>query len=174
MSRRHLPFCRLDNRTIYLGIHLLLPLEYCPGPYPALFIITTRTTSCRSTLPPMHGRYRKLRCPAARRPDLRQCPRVSQSGPGTRGPRLASPPAPSPLPSRDTHRGHTDGDGSPGRLAPSSRRVARRPGTAHDSSPGVGTEYGAQVGAVTVLWDLLPLGAGSWLISAVPSTAWCA
>lgn len=63
---------------------------------------------------------------------------------------------------------------SPGRLAPLSRRVAPSPGTAHDSSPGVGTDYGVQVGAVTVLWNLLPLGAGSWLISAVPSTAWCA
>lgn len=43
MSRRHLPFCRLDNRTIYLGIHFSSPLQYCPGPYPTLFIITVHT-----------------------------------------------------------------------------------------------------------------------------------
>lgn len=59
-------------------------------------------------------------------------------------------------------------------VKPPRRTQPASPGTAHDSSPGVGTQHGVQVGAVTVLWNLLPLGAGSWLISAVPSTAWCA
>lgn len=43
MSRRHLPFCRLDNRTIYLGIHFLLPFAILPRTLPNSFIITVHT-----------------------------------------------------------------------------------------------------------------------------------
>lgn len=120
VSRRHLPFCRLDNRTIYLGIHFLLPFEYCPGPYPTLFIITTRTTSCRSTLPPMSGRYTVQE---AQMPGSTEARPASMSTSltiraRTQGAMVSLASRTLPPPSRETHRGHTDGDGIPWEARP--------------------------------------------------------
>ena len=109
MCRRHLPFCRLDNRTIYLGIHFLLPFVYCPGPYPTLLLLPHGLRPVgRPPLPDSHAA--EAQSPAAAKTISTGLTTWARSRA-----RLVSPPSPSPfLPGpqhrhRDRHRHrHTD------------------------------------------------------------------
>lgn len=146
------------------------PFCKVPRTLPNSFIITTQTTSCLLTLLPRlgccrssvskrHGKEDYFRhSPGIGHGYFRLPPLLPLPSQAIRGHRLRD--GQSDRPNRQTDTGarnanthapthphsqtHNTTHPSPGRLAPSSRRVARSPGTAHDSSPGVGTEYGVQ------------------------------
>lgn len=197
MSRRHLPFCRLDNRTIYLGIHFLLPFDTAPDPT-QLFYYCHTDYILSVDLPSQTRMLQKLNLQQQQRRPLSVSTGLAIWA--RNRVRLVSPPTPSlPLPSRTATQAQaqtqtqaraqaqaqaqayvqTEGrqtdrqtdactptptpnhppipwEARP--VKPPRRTQPASPGTAHDSSPGVGTEYGAQVGAVTVCGTCFLLG----------------